>query len=88
MGRISHSNIIAYRNAYERVRNHGFSIEACKWYDYAVNHKVEVLIVFSEPNIQLTTGRFEHCDEEVRMNSQTAWLNKLAHELDYWQSKS
>lgn len=88
MGRISHSNILANRKAYERVSNHGFSIEEHSWSSDILNCKVEALSVFSEYDVTLTSGRFTHHDAEVRLNDQTAWLNKLADELDYWQSKS
>lgn len=88
MGRISHSNIIANRKAYERVRNHGFSVSEQSWYDAAAYHDVNQLTVFSEIDVPLTSARFFEWDAEVRLNCQTSWLNKLADELDYWQSKS
>lgn len=88
MARISPSNIVANRKAYERVRNHGFSVVEHHWYDAADHRDVEALTVFSEIDVPLTSGRFSDWDEEVRLNAQTSWLNKLADELDYWQSKS
>lgn len=88
MARISPSNIVANRKAYERVRNHGFSVVEHRWRDHAANRDVESLAVFSVFDVPLTSGRFSDWDEEVRLNAQTSWLNKLADELDYWQSKS
>lgn len=88
MGRISHSNIKDNHKAYERVRNHGLSIVEHRWRDHAAKRDVESLTVFSEFDMPLTFGRFSDWDEEVRLNAQTSWLNKLADELDYWQSKS
>lgn len=88
MGRISHSNIMANRKAYDRVRNHGFSIAEHRWHDCASRRDVVALTVFSEIDVPLTSGRFRDWDEEVKLNCQTSWLNKLADELDYWQSKS
>ncbi|AXG66361.1 hypothetical protein JA10_008 [Dickeya phage vB_DsoP_JA10] len=87
MGRISHCNIVAYNKAYERVINCGASIVSERWLDQALMREVELLIVTM--NLQPIAKReFSDYDEEVLINSQTAWLNKLADELDYWQSKS
>ncbi|QOC57822.1 putative inhibitor of dGTPase [Erwinia phage pEp_SNUABM_12] len=87
MGRISHCNIIAYHKARERVTNCAASVITERWFDQALRRDVEALIVTvnSQPIVKRA---FSDYDEEVLINSQTSWLNKVADELDYWQSKS
>lgn len=87
MGRISHCNIVAYHKAHERVTNRAASIITERWFDQALRRDVEALTVAvnSQPIVKRA---FSDYDEEVMINSQTSWLNKVADELDYWQSKS
>ncbi|AWD92627.1 dGTP triphosphohydrolase inhibitor [Dickeya phage Ninurta] len=87
MGRISPSNLVANRKAYERVRNHGASILSERWRDPSTMRDVELLIITMDLQ-PIAKREFSDWDEEVRLNAQTSWLNKLADELDYWQSKS
>lgn len=87
MGRISHCNIMDYHKAHERVVNCGASIITKRWFDQALRRDVEALIVTANSQ-PIVKRAFSDYDEEVLINSQTSWLNKVADELDYWQSKS
>lgn len=93
MGRPYHGNIMACRSAMARVMSHGFEINTVRWHNEATMREYEILNVFPvgsrlTQETMFHAKQFSHYDADVMLNEQTAWLNKLADELDYWQSKS
>lgn len=92
MSRPYSGNIRDHRDSYERVRNHGCSISVERWFNQATRRDVERLAIhfdeYGRYPKPLVVKEFAEHDEDVMLNVQTAWLNRVADELDYWQSKS
>uniref|UniRef100_A0AAU6PXE7 Host dGTPase inhibitor n=1 Tax=Escherichia phage ETEP21B TaxID=3117681 RepID=A0AAU6PXE7_9CAUD len=90
MGRLYSGNLIAYKDAIERLKeDHDVSVveETFRYENYAQRRWVsgETLRIVLRNGLILTSKCFEQSDEDVRCNAQTEWLRKVHADLKHWK---
>ena len=90
MGRLYSGNLIAYKDAIERLKeDHDANVvvETYRYEDFAQRRMVagETLRVILLDGLMLTAKCFEQSDEDVRCNAQTEWLRKVHSDLQHWK---
>ncbi|AWY04258.1 dGTPase inhibitor; target for F exclusion [Escherichia phage vB_EcoP_S523] len=90
MGRLYSGNLIAYKDAIERLKeDHDVRVvtETFRYNNYARMRWVsgETLRVVLRNGVVLTSERFEQDDADVRCNAQTEWLRKVHADLKHWK---
>ena len=90
MGRLYCGNLMAYKDAIERLKEDydaNVVVEPYRYEDFAQRRMVagETLRVILRDGLMLTTKCFEQSDEDVRCNAQTEWLRKVHSDLKHWK---
>ena len=90
MGRLYSGNLMAYKDAIERLKEDydaNVVVEPYRYEDFAQRRMVagETLRVILRDGFMLTTKCFEQSDEDVRCNAQTEWLRKVHGDLKHWK---
>lgn len=90
MGRLYSGNLMAYKDAVERLKEDydaNVVVEPYRYEDFAQRRMVagETLRVILWDGLMLTTKCFEQSDEDVRCNAQTEWLRKVHNDLKHWK---
>lgn len=90
MGRLYSGNLIAYKDAIERLKEDydaNVVVETYRYEDFIQRRMVagETLRVTLQNGLMLTAKCFEQSDEDVRCNAKTAWLRKIHSDLKHWK---
>lgn len=90
MGRIYSGNLIAYKDAIQRLQeDHDVGVleESFRYRDEIRNREVcgEALRITTRSGFVLVAKSFEQRDPDVRINEQTAWLRKIHSDLKNWK---
>lgn len=90
MGRFYSGNLIAYKDAIERLKeDHDANVvvDTYRYEDFVKRRMVvgETLRVILRDGLMLTAKCFEQSDEDVRCNAQTEWLRKVHSDLQHWK---
>lgn len=90
MGRLYSGNLNDYKDAIERLKeDHDVDVtrESYHYYNEQYRRSVygEALRVVTRSGHVLVAKKFEESDEDVRCNTQTAWLRKTHSELKHWK---
>lgn len=90
MGRLYSGNLMAFKDAIERLKEgHDVSVvtETYRYENYAQRRWVagETLRIVLRNGLVLTSKCFEQSDEDVRCNAQTEWLRKVHADLKHWK---
>ncbi|WAK44904.1 putative Inhibitor of dGTPase [Erwinia phage pEa_SNUABM_57] len=90
MGRLYSGNLNDYKDAIARLKeDHDVEVERETYHYRDIQHMRtvcgEALRVVTRSGCVLAGKAFEESDEDVRCNSQTAWLRKIHSDLKHWK---
>ena len=90
MGRIYSGNLNDYKDAIELLKEDHDVTVGLETFSYENPAKLrrscgEVLRVFTRSGHLVASRTFEHNDNDVLINAQTAWLRKVHSELKHWK---
>lgn len=90
MGRAYHGNVMDHFKAVNRVSNQGCIVTTEVYFKDSPIRTELLTITLSSPegSLHLTSKSFDDHDEDVLLNKQAEWLNRIAEGLEYWKQQS
>lgn len=81
-------NISAFRFVIDDIRAQGFNVMSEEYNDRVRGHYCMRLIVLDSDREILTEKTFTGYDEDVLINTATAWLRRIEEQLSHWRSNT
>lgn len=78
-------NLNAFRAVVDSIRALGFDVTFEECNDRVRRHYWMRLIIRDSTREIITEETFTACDEDILINSATAWLHRMGEQLAYWK---